>query len=585
VRVLLFAFIFLFAGVLHSADVSKVKWRLDTKESGLKSLKAKFTAPAGHHFNDQAPNRVEVKSVSKPESWLPVEKIEVKGQSLSATWGQEVDLCHVKATLFICDDKNTYCLPKTQTIDCKVGTKKKTSLFYFKEFSELFLSQAEASAADDIGTSPVFEDGFIANDTKKALGLAKENHKPLLIDFYGIWCPPCNQLNEMVFNTAEFSKASKNYILLKLDADQPESWALKSKYKIKGYPTVVFADENAGELTRLVGAREKTFFVGEMNRILKDKLKSFEHKKELADKGDANAAFELGKIFLNREEFDDAYVYLLKASRSWAKSDKKNNDLLSASLGVFSKAQDEEGKRRYVKILKDALAWYPHAEETIDRGGELAKVAEALGDTASQKEGLRAVIDAGHWFLSHQAKLKKMEATKGDLFEIVGDAYSDLGEKEKSQEAFSKASDNYLAQIKAAGLDEKTERAFNLERIYCIWKSGKTELANSLYESLEKVYPKEFTFYYQHAKLLQDLKQTQTASEKARQAFEYSYGDNKLRVAALLADLLADLEKKPEAIKVLDETMSQAQLPTDSSIRSHRYYDKLKTLRKKIAGA
>jgi thiol-disulfide isomerase/thioredoxin len=78
-----------------------------------------------------------------------------------------------------------------------------------------------------------------------------------LIDFYGIWCPPCNLYNETIFNTNEFAEQAKKFVLLKLDADADISWNLKSKFKIGGYPTLLIAKINAAgeleEVERIVG--------------------------------------------------------------------------------------------------------------------------------------------------------------------------------------------------------------------------------------------------------------------------------------------------------------------------------------------
>ena len=117
-----------------------------------------------------------------------------------------------------------------------------------------------------------------------------------------------------------------------------------------------------------------------------------------------------------------------------------------------------------------------------------------------------------------------------------------------------------------------------MERIYCLWKSGKTDEADALYSKMQNLYPKEFTFFYQHARMLQDLKKFTEAKEKALKAYEYSYGDNRLRVTAVLAEVHLALGEKKEALKVLDASVAQATLPDDTGIRTHRYYDKLKKL-------
>ena len=43
------------------------------------------------------------------------------------------------------------------------------------------------------------KNGFLVNQPEEALRLAQKEKRPLLIDFFGIWCPPCNELDQEVF--------------------------------------------------------------------------------------------------------------------------------------------------------------------------------------------------------------------------------------------------------------------------------------------------------------------------------------------------------------------------------------------------
>lgn len=93
----------------------------------------------------------------------------------------------------------------------------------------------------------------------KAAKLSKESGKPILADFTGSdWCSWCILLKKEVFDTPEFASwAKKNVILLELDfpnsKKQPESVKkqnekLAAKYKIEGYPTVLFLDADGKKL-------------------------------------------------------------------------------------------------------------------------------------------------------------------------------------------------------------------------------------------------------------------------------------------------------------------------------------------------
>jgi len=96
-------------------------------------------------------------------------------------------------------------------------------------------------------------------DYKAALALSKKTGKPVLADFTGSdWCGWCIKLHKEVFDKPEFKAwAKKNVILLELDypqrkklpaALQKQNDSLAAKYKIQGYPTVLFLSSKGDAL-------------------------------------------------------------------------------------------------------------------------------------------------------------------------------------------------------------------------------------------------------------------------------------------------------------------------------------------------
>jgi protein disulfide-isomerase len=94
-----------------------------------------------------------------------------------------------------------------------------------------------------------------------AVKLSKKTGKPILADFTGSdWCVWCKRLKAEVFDKADFKKwATQNVILLELDfpqtKQQPEALKkrngeLAKKYKIEGFPTVIFFDSKGTVLGR-----------------------------------------------------------------------------------------------------------------------------------------------------------------------------------------------------------------------------------------------------------------------------------------------------------------------------------------------
>lgn len=104
------------------------------------------------------------------------------------------------------------------------------------------------SASTSAAADSVFHDlGFDA-----ALKKAKSEDKVVMIDFYTTWCAPCKMLDNHTWKNGDVVKWLKNKtIALKIDAEKQRD--LAKRYKIEGYPTMIFVDGDGKERGRLVG--------------------------------------------------------------------------------------------------------------------------------------------------------------------------------------------------------------------------------------------------------------------------------------------------------------------------------------------
>ncbi len=108
------------------------------------------------------------------------------------------------------------------------------------------------------------------SDVKSAFRLAKYNNKMVIIDFSTKWCGWCKKLNAITFSDKNVrSFINEKFIAVRIDGDKNRD--LLPKYKVTGFPCVIFFDKNEKELGRIPGFLPPEYFI--------IKVKEFTEKK------------------------------------------------------------------------------------------------------------------------------------------------------------------------------------------------------------------------------------------------------------------------------------------------------------------
>lgn len=545
-----------------------------------------LTAPPEHHFNLEAPNKVVLINGKKAEE-VGLEKKATKFFGSLKNGNKEESL---KATLYVCDDKNTYCVPKTKEISLAAAFGPQKSIV--KVNSPLILDSTPDKATLDIikkqsneSLNAENEKDWIVDNVEKAFKTAKTKNRPLFIDFYGIWCPPCNVMDETFFKTEKFNPYKNRFVFLKLDVDKSTSWNLKQKYKVKGYPTYVLATSTGEEIHRVVGSSNVAAFASQIDLALKYKNLSLEKRIAMAPKKSKDRIFlqDIALNLYNLDKYTEATEYFNKAF-AISKKDAAKYECKSFKAAQFAKLKtfSDDQKKEKLNFLATQLASAPTCTESFEISEAAQDLLEEANDKALTAKVLADSIHIGEKLLENESLLLGGEYTLGDVNITLAELYDKAGEKEKSKIYYQKSADLYDKEIQEGRVSADKERGVNLSKAYALNKVGRFNDAEQIYLTLIKTYPNEFTYYNSYGGALKENGKTDAAILQYKKSLDYAYGDNKLRVAASLAKLLIDAKKTDEAKALLTSVIQDTMLPEDKEIRTHSYYNKLVKLNESL---
>jgi thiol:disulfide interchange protein DsbD len=104
---------------------------------------------------------------------------------------------------------------------------------------------------------------WMVNREPEALALARAEHRPVIIDFWGDWCAACKELDRTAWSDPAVRREAQRFVLLKIDnsADKLEDPAVAdsvdramAKYRVISQPTVAFIDASGREVpARITG--------------------------------------------------------------------------------------------------------------------------------------------------------------------------------------------------------------------------------------------------------------------------------------------------------------------------------------------
>lgn len=492
----------------------------------------------------------------------------------------------MQARFSLCDNANTWCKPVSVSFTFQpdvvrptlimLGATSPSSQARAGSPITVLHEQAPGVALKLESAHPMAFPGAIQEDAQAAFAKASAEGKLVLMDFYGVWCPPCQLLVAQGLGDPRARSLLEKVVVLQLDADRDTSWTLKSRYGVTGYPTTLLTNAQGEELGRYLGFEDADDFVLWLGHTLSagKPLKQWVAARRAGDRSPSTLlglARSLVALGLEEEavgSYAEALPALIgpdarearKALLSHALSKKKADDarVQARALAVMT-PPDVSSALTLVLAGQEVASWSTTGAAAV--GAEIC----GLGAAASQK-----LVSSPSTPL----------LTRAQALEVLSLEAEGRGAAAEARVFASQGADVLLAlekSLSGEGAARFTSFRGQLHSLLDLLEGAErlTE-AEQWYKTLVAAWPGEFTWHFRYSALLENAKRLDEAAREASLARDCGYGDNRLRAVGRLARILKSQGKVDAARTLLTSTLDATLLPADPTVRTHRYVQQLK---------
>ena len=496
-----------------------------------------FKSESGHHFNQSSP-------LNCGEGAKMVDK---DNKTLKCLYPKKGSY---KAFLAICDDSLKYC--KIFQPEIIVGMK----------------SPVQKKTASN-KTKPSEHYGFKIGNPEKLLeeNRKKSPRKSTLIDFFALWCPPCNDLDELVFSQKDFQKESKNLNKIKINVDEEDSWKIKERFQITGYPTLIYLNKNGDEVGRFWGTQSPEIFKTWLEKMNKLESKPLSWAMQQSDEESVQRVAEWN---FDRAHYAEVKTLLGARNEEWAKKLYLRSEISIAAESNESSTQ----KEKLQKILKLYPKDVNYAYWLLDLAHNETTNKKNLDNELSQ------ALQNIDFFLKNTSEAEKENISSQDLVILKADLVEAFEKKEELLKAQQEAIEFFEKTLKSG---KKVSRGRSHILAYYYRETGKVEEAKKIYESLVQENSQEFTFYYRYANALKTLKDFEAALKWLDKGAPYlTQGNSQIQYALLKGQLLKELKRPDEGLQFVEGSLSTLNRAEWEKDRRNKLLKELNSLKEEL---
>jgi len=224
-------------------------------------------------------------------------------------------------------------------------------------------------------------------DYNAAVGQARAEGRPLLIDFWATWCPPCREMEAKLWARPDVAVLAAKYVCVRVDVDQER--ALANRFRADSLPTVVFTDPWGTEIARRQGFGDPLDYIPLIRDLPGDLSPLAGQYERLAQNGhDLAALLDIARFYYRKQLFHTSrefYERALEEKAVQADPDVRADILTAIGWNLLKSGDSRGARKRFERCLKE-IPVHPGVEVTLYG---LLRAQIATGDRAEAEETLQ----------------------------------------------------------------------------------------------------------------------------------------------------------------------------------------------------